>query len=196
MNMKKKEIFLWSAFAVFVCANFILFSISMAGKVKTQKEMQNETAKSALSFQDESFEIGKHLMDVNNHMLEQLKIMNKELDTLKPSYELLVYQRDRHKELIEELDRQIILKDRSIKIANEMYALLLQSAKVQDEITVLQKKLYTKQKVSLKLSRDGIKKAEDMLVMAKETQKIGEEGLAMAEKINEKIKGMFSFGGM
>ncbi len=194
--MKKREMFLWSAFAVFVCMNFALFSISMAGAVKTHKEMRNETKKSALSFQDESFEIGKHMMDVNKHMQEQLKIMNKELDNLKPSYELLVYQRDRHKELIEELDRQIKLKDRSIKIANEMYALLLDGAKIQDEIFTLQKKLYEKQKASLKLSRAGIQKAEAMLFMAKETQKIGEEGLAMAEKINVKIKGMFNFGGM
>lgn len=190
--MKKRDILLWSAFAVFMCVSFAAFSLSMAQSVKTQKEIK----KSALSFQDESFELGKHMMETNKRMFEQLKVMNKEMDSLKPSYELLVYQRDRHKELIEELDRQIILKDRSIKIANEMYALLVESTKVQDEISALQKKLYEKQKASLKLSRSGIQKAEEMLFMAKETQKIGEEGIEMAGKISEKIKGMFNFGGM
>lgn len=190
--MKKREMFLWSAFAVFVCMNFALFSISMAGAIKTQKEMKS----SSLSFQDESFETGKHMMDVNNRMFEQLKRINKDLDKLKPSYEMLAYQRDVHKQLIRELDNQVALNEKNVKVANESYALILEGAKIQDEILVLQKKLYEKQKRSLVLTRGGVKKAEEMLSMAKKTQKIGAEGIEMAGKISEKIKGMFNFGGM
>lgn len=190
--MKQRETKIWGALGVLLCLNFVLFSFSVAKTLKTQKEMQ----KGALSFQDESLELGKHMMDVNTHMLEQLKKLNKELDSLKPSYELLVYQRDMHKELVNELDRQIALKDKSIKIANETYGLLVKGAKMQDEIFAIQKKLYGRQKKSLSMTKEGLKKAEEMLSMAKETQKIGEEGIAMAAKISEKIKGMFSFGGM
>lgn len=189
--MKHNENAVWGALAVFLCLNFVLFSFSAAQTLKTQKEMQ----KGALSFQDESFELGKHMLDINTHMLEQLKKLNKELDSLKPSYELLVYQRDRHRELVKELERQIVLKDRSIRDANESYRLLAEGAKIQNEIFSLQMKLYARQKKSLVLTKDGLKKAEEMLAMAKETQKIGEEGIAMAAKISVKIKGMFNFGG-
>ena len=143
---------------------------------------------------DESFKMGLEMFEINKKMLEQLKLIRKDMDNLEPSLKMLKQQYEYHKLIHKELLKQIKIKNDNMKLADEGLRLGRKSAKIQADLYNIQLQLYNRQLKSQKLSSAGLKKARKLLSLAKETNALGEKGIDLPVKMQKYIKKMFGFG--
>ena len=139
-------------------------------------------------------EIGERMFNINKKMFSQLKVIDRDLKNLKPNYELLLEQKKAHLAISGELDKQVLVAERSMQANKEYVYYLRQSMAVQNKLFVLQKRLKEKQEKSLKLTSEGVQKARESLTLAKETNALGKEGLEVGAKISKQIQKVLGGG--
>jgi len=185
-----------SCLAWFVFINTVYTAFNFY-KVQTQQPTLNSklsTLNSQTNDVDESFKIGQEMLKINKKMLEQIKLIRKDVDNLEPSLKMLKEQYEYHNLIHKELLRQIQLKEKSFKLADEGLRLGRISKKIQEDMYKIQLQLYTRQIQSQKLSSQGLKKAKKLLSLAKETNALGEKGIDLPVKMQKYLKKMFGFG--
>lgn len=180
------------ALVVFITTVYTSFNFY---KVQTQQpnskfKIQNSSGEDV----DESFKMGLEMFEINKKMLEQLKIIRKDVDNLEPSLKMLKQQYEYHKLIHMELLRQIKIKNDNMKLADEGLRLGRISKRIQQDLYKIQLQLYNRQIQSQTLSSNGLKKAKKLLAIAKETNALGEKGIDLPVKMQKYIKKMFGFG--
>lgn len=199
LGMKFFKIFLviiLSCLALFVFINTVYTSFNFY-KAQTQATKFNSKFKIqnlSVNDVDESFKMGLKMFAINKKMLEQIKLIRKDMDNLEPSLKMLKEQYQYHKLIHKELLRQMQMKEENLKLADQGLRLGKRSAKIQQDLYKIQLQLYNRQLQSQKLSSAGLIKARKLLALAKETNAIGEKGIDLPVKMQKYLKKMFGFG--